>query len=145
MIFASASSCVRLIWRTSSLTSVELHLTSLFTEISTIAPPKSYVNSLSVRNEFNTTLLLLCLKKLLLEVLWYIGCFCKWKELSTTTSFMWMWLQRMVKITITSYVDTWTSRGQILDKFDKSTCKFAKSFSKPNSSLRIYYGWKIQN
>ena len=64
MILVSASSCVQPIWRTSSLTSVELHLTSLFTEMNNVAPPKSCVNSLPVRNEFNATLFLLCLKKL---------------------------------------------------------------------------------
>ena len=143
-ILVSASSCVRPIWRTSSLTSVELHLTSLFTEMNTIAPPKSCVNSLLVRNEFKATLFLLCLKKIALEVLWYIGCFCKWKELSTTTSFTCMWLQRIVKITITNYVNTWTSRGQVLDNFNNSICKFVESFGSGDSRLRIYYRWKIQ-
>ena len=46
------------------LTTVELHLTSLFKEMNTIAPTKSYANSLPERNEFKTTSFLLCLKKL---------------------------------------------------------------------------------
>ena len=48
----------------SSLTSVELHLTSFFTEMNTIAPPKSCVNNLLDRNVFKATLFLVCLKVL---------------------------------------------------------------------------------
>ena len=62
MIFASAS-CVRQLWR-SFLTSVELHWTLLFTEMNTIAPPKSWANSLTSKNEFRATSFLLCLKNL---------------------------------------------------------------------------------
>ena len=49
----------------SSLTSVELHLTLLFIEMNTKAPTKSCVNSFPTRIKFKITLFLLCLKKLL--------------------------------------------------------------------------------
>ena len=48
----------------SSLTTVELHLTSLFKEMNTVAPTKSCANSLPARNEFKATSFLLYLKKL---------------------------------------------------------------------------------
>ena len=48
IIFVSASSFVRPIRRSSSLTLIELHLTSLFIEMNIIAPPKSCINSLPV-------------------------------------------------------------------------------------------------
>ena len=56
-----------------------------------------------------------------------------------------MWLQVTVKITITNYVNRWTSRRQVLDKFYNSICKFDESFDSGNRNLRIYYHWKIQN
>ena len=49
---------------TSSLTTVELHLTSLFKEMNTVAPTKSCADSLPARNEFKATSFLLYLKKL---------------------------------------------------------------------------------
>ena len=46
------------------LTSIELHLNSLFTEMNAIATPKSCVNRLPARNESKATLFHLYLKKL---------------------------------------------------------------------------------
>ena len=48
----------------SSLTTVELHLISLFKEMNTLAPTKSCADSLPARNEFKVTSFLLYLKKL---------------------------------------------------------------------------------
>ena len=45
------------------MTSVDLHLTPLFTEINKIAPPKPCLKSSPARNEFRATLFLLSLKK----------------------------------------------------------------------------------
>ena len=52
---------------TSSLTTAELHLTSLFKEMNTVAPTKSCVDSLPAKNEFKATSFLLYLKKLPLK------------------------------------------------------------------------------
>ena len=98
-------------WGCSSLmTSVDLHLTPLFTEMNKTAPPKSCLKSSPARNEFKATLFLLCLKKF------------PWKS----TIFKWMWLQRIVKIAFPNYVNRWTSRRGIVDKFNNSICNLLK-------------------
>ena len=56
----------------SLLATIELNLTSLITEIDTIATPISCVKSLPARNEFKATSFHLCLKKLPCHS---IGCF----------------------------------------------------------------------
>ena len=66
------------------LTSLELHLNSLFTEMNAIATPKSCVNRLPARNESKATLFHLYLKKLPRKT---IGCFFKQKNVFITTSF----------------------------------------------------------
>ena len=117
MIFVSASSCLCLVWRCSLLTWEELHVPSLFTDINTIAPPKSCVNTLPPEMSSRQPYFYYFLKNCLGSSLVYC-CFCKWKQFSTTTSFTCTWLQRVVKITITNYVNTSTSRGQFQDKFN---------------------------
>ena len=73
-------------------------------------------DSLPVRNK--PTSFLLCIQKIALQVVWYIGCFCKWKNLSTTMGVTCMWLQRIVKITITKSVsehpEDWFSTNSII-------------------------------
>ena len=75
------------------------NMKNFFVNVSTIA-----LNLTVYRNEYNSTTKIMrqeltCQKlvqsnlisivplKIVLEVLWYIGCFCKWEKLSTTTSF----------------------------------------------------------
>ena len=48
----------------SSLATIQLHLTSIFKEMNTIAPTKSCAYSLPARSEFKATSFLLCVKKL---------------------------------------------------------------------------------
>ena len=46
--------------------------------------------------------------------------------MSKTTIFKWMWLQRIVKVAIPNYVNTWTSWREIVDKFNNSICNLLK-------------------
>ena len=100
----------------------DLLLTSLFREMNTIAPPKSCVNSLPGRNEFKATFFIWNFKKIVLKVLWYIGCFCK--------------LQKIVhNYKLYMYVTC-----QKLSKKHPQLCKYVNTYCVKSVRIRSYSG-----
>ena len=78
MFFASASSYAFSMNIFANISRIAL--ISLFTEMNTIAPPKSCVNSLPASNEFKVTKFLLCLKKILWKSFGILVAFVNWKN-----------------------------------------------------------------
>ena len=99
---------------------------------------------LTCRNEFKAILFLLWLKRLPEKSFVRLAASAYGKKLFTITKF-----KIDIKIAITIYVNTWTSWGQVLDKFNKSICnKFIRwccmsdvcttSFS--NGKMKLFQG-----
>ena len=131
------------LWRSSFLTSVELHLTSLFTEMNIMTEPSKscWVKSLPVRNDFKATLFALCFKKISSEIHCYTCCFCTLSHenkqaLSPFYYKKYFWQKMKVRY---PFLHSFSIKNILYDEMDLFSCdEMKKNCLQPQASIHKY-------